>query len=351
MIHVVYRLWGGDGFYAKLLATSMLSMFENTKEKLIVHIMHNERLTPDNRNKFCYIANRYNQQIEFHNVEEISGVSLGRIEEAHPNKSGVNAYWYTFILHEVFPDLDKLIFLGADTVINLDIGELWEYDLDESCGIAAVPEILSGAPPIWFKLVIEGYVKHENHINSDVLLVNPKFFMKNFERLLEGCRFVYEQGCIYVEQDVLDYLYSEDILKLPRKFNALVIYLRNNPKNSIGKEIYHFGGAKPDLNTDDIYNRLYFEYFLKTPYANVDMFGNLDKAFMKQYDRFKMEFLHYTNLLALRERVFLIDKAYLEQIRRILVIKDDELLIDASDFPATKKFLDTTSELKGKKLI
>lgn len=52
MIHVAYRLWGDDGFYAKMLGTSMLSMFENTKEKVTVHIMHNERLTPDNRDKF-----------------------------------------------------------------------------------------------------------------------------------------------------------------------------------------------------------------------------------------------------------------------------------------------------------
>ncbi|MBQ7475933.1 MAG: hypothetical protein IJT06_00890, partial [Selenomonadaceae bacterium] len=46
MIHVAYRLWGGDGFFAKMCGVSMLSMFENTKEKITVHIMHNERLTP-----------------------------------------------------------------------------------------------------------------------------------------------------------------------------------------------------------------------------------------------------------------------------------------------------------------
>ena len=73
MIHVAYRLWGGDGFFAKMCGTSMLSIFENTKEKVTVHIMHNERLTFDNRAKFCYIANQYNQQVEFHNVEEIAG--------------------------------------------------------------------------------------------------------------------------------------------------------------------------------------------------------------------------------------------------------------------------------------
>ena len=129
MIHIAYRLWGGDGFYAKFLGTSILSMFENTKEKVTIHIMHNDRLTPDNRGKFCYIAGQYNQNVEFHNVEKISGSTLRKFEEAHPVKSGINAWWYPFILHEVCPNLDKVIFLGADTVFNLDVGELWAYDL------------------------------------------------------------------------------------------------------------------------------------------------------------------------------------------------------------------------------
>ena len=70
MIHVAYRLWGGDGFYAKMCGTSMLSMFENTQKEVTIHIMHNNRLTPDNREKLCYIAWQYNQHIEFRDVEK-----------------------------------------------------------------------------------------------------------------------------------------------------------------------------------------------------------------------------------------------------------------------------------------
>ena len=116
MIHVAYRLWGGDGFYAKMLGTSMLSIFENMKEKVTVHVMHNDRLAPDNRGKLCYIAGQYGQQIEFHNVEQIAGSTLRKFEEVHPTKSGINspsASWYLLIVHEVFPELDKIIFLGV----------------------------------------------------------------------------------------------------------------------------------------------------------------------------------------------------------------------------------------------
>lgn len=222
MIHVAYRLWGGDGFYAKMLGSSMLSMFENTKEKVTVHIMHNDRLTPDNRGKFCYIAGRYSQQVEFHNVEEIAGATLRKIEAVHPIKSGVNASWYSLIVHEVFPNLDKLIFLGADTVINLDIGELWAYDLTgrDELGLGAVPEIKS--PPQRFRLCTDNLVKHENYFNGDVFLLKPNFFRENFERILNSCKFIYENKYGFFEQDVLNYLFSEQYLKLPYRFNEIL---------------------------------------------------------------------------------------------------------------------------------
>lgn len=352
MIHVAYRLGGGDGFYAKMLGTSMLSMFENTKEKVTVHVMHNDSLTPDNRGRFCYIAGQYNQKIEFHHAEKIAAEALKRIEEVYPTDDRVKRYtkagWYSLIVHEVFPHLDKIIFLGADTIIDLDIAELWAYDLDDEYGFAAVPEITSrvkGAP----RLINVMHVREKDYLNADVLLLKPKFFQENFERILEGCKFIRKIAAPYLDQDTLNYLFSEKYLKLPRKFNAMVTYLRKNP--FIGKEIYHFAGRKPDLNTDDVYNRLYLEYFLKTPWANVDMFGNIDKYFKRFYNENKNTLLHFTNLLAERERVFFVDGNDVEAIRQIFAVRDSELLIDADDPNGGGKFLDALNESCGKKVV
>lgn len=353
MIHVAYRLWGGDGFYAKMCGTSMLSMFENTKEKVTVHIMHNERLTPDNRDKFCYIARQYNQHVEFHNVEKIAGASLRKFEAAHPRGSQVNASWYPFIVHDVFPDLDKLIIIGADTVINLDIAELWAYDLGEY-GFGAVSEYTN--KHIWpAPLCQAGYATIEEYFNADLFLMKPKFFQENFERILEACKFVHDKNFPWREQDALNYSFQGNYLHLPKKFNTLVYCLRSiDSYFKIDKCIYHYvGGAKgkPSLSTDDVYNKLYLEYFLKTPWATVDMFGNIDKAFRRQYDRIKGEFLRYTNLLYNRERLFLIDKSMMEKMRTIFAIRDDETIIDASDSVAMDKFFETLDELRDKKLI
>ena len=332
MIHVAYRLWGGDGFFAKMCGTSMLSMFENTKEKITVHVMHNERLTLDNRDKFCYIAGQYNQQIDFRNVEEIAGDILKKFEEVHPNKSGINAAWYPLIVHEVFPELDKLIFLGADTVFNLDIGELWAYDLEKGKNaFAAVQEFLNKTPAHWLKLVNANLGEYEDYFNADVMLLEPKFFRENFDDILNACKFIYDNKLPNAEQDALNYLYPKNYLKLPVKFNVMVRNMRLISEFHIDKAIYHFAVTKPSLDTNDVYNKLYFEYFLKTPWATVDMFGNihdfLDKSFRKFNNNAKNSLLHMNNLLSTRRRAFAVSKNLLKSAKQIFEIKDDELVI------------------------
>ena len=367
MIHVAYRLWGGEGFYAKMCGTSMLSMFENTREKVTVHIMHNDRLTPDNRGKLCYIAGQYNQQVEFHNVEEIAGNTLRKIEEAHPIKSGINAAWYPLIVHEIFPDLDKIIFLGADTIFNLDVAELWAYDLNSECGIAAIPEILNGVPKDFFRIIVDGYVNHEDYFNVDVMILKPAFFKENFNVILNGLKFINDKRVssnyrhyLANEQDTLSYLFSKNYLKLPRRFNFIMRWKRlfDSPESHrIENAVYHFADPndKPSFNTVDVYNRLYLEYFLKTPWANVEMFGNIHRAtenlFRKNLVNFKKKMLSLTNLLPHCERAFFADKKDFELIKHVFETKENELIIDSSAPDAVNNLLRALNDYRGKKIF
>ena len=152
-------------------------------------------------------------------------------------------------------------------------------------------------------------------------------------------------------------MYSKQYLHLPKKFNTLVKYLRQNSYNTLEKAIYHFADSnyKPDLNTDDVYNRLFLEYFLKTPYANVDMFGNIDKVckkiFKRTYKAFKENIFKCKELLAGENRAFFFDKNKLDTMRKTLDIKDDELIIDTSDPKASGNLLTAMKEHRGKKVF
>ena len=184
------------------------------------------------------------------------------------------------------------------------------------------------------------------------------FFSDNFELILEGCKFAYENGYRLWEQDILNYLFSKKYQKLPNKFNLVMNWERKYGERpfKLEKAMYHFAGgdgAKPSFDTDDIYNKLYFEYFLKTPWATADMFGNLhkaaDKEFRSAYNESRNILLHFTNLLTERKRAFFIDKNYLEFAKNVFKIKDDERVLTMQEGVA--KFLEEITATKGEKIF
>ena len=369
MIHVAYRLWGGDGFYATLCGTSMLSMFENTKEEVTVHIMHNDRLTHLNRGRFHYIAEQYNQHIEFHNVEKIAGETLRKFEAIYPIESGVNASWYPLITHEVFPDLDKLIFLGADTLFNMDVKEMWDFELNEDFPFGAVSEYSQREFRFGINnLCKDGYVRHNDYFNSDFLIFNPKIFLRYAENLLDITKFLSRnitRYCLF-ENDVLTFFASKYFTRLPTKFNICLVFINNkmlsdqyilSDQNTLVEAMYHFEGKdfKPGLDSDNIFNHLFLEYFMKTPWATPEMFGSMDKEIKKIFNKnqsiYKTGLLHFTNLLAYRERAFFVEKIHMNEMKEIFYIRKDELVIEASDTESLNLLLKSLIESRPKKIF
>ena len=202
-------------------------------------------------------------------------------------------------------------------------------------------------------LCINGIVEHKNWFNVDVMLIKPDFIRDNFENILTACKFVYDNKYPYWENDALNYLFSEKYLKLPYRFNSIVADIRRtDPKPyHIEEAIYHFAGAKPDLNTDDVFNRLYWEYFLKTPYANARMFGTVHKFCEKLYDNSKFDLLRFTNLIATHERAFLVEANAIEGTKKIFEVKDNEKIFNASNPEDMEKFYADIEESRGKKIF
>ena len=193
-------------------------------------------------------------------------------------------------------------------------------------------------------------VAYEDYFIDDVMILSPQFFGENFEKILDACKFIRDNKFPYAEQDALNYLFSKTYLKLPLKFDTIV---RNQrlffSKQRIEKAVYHFAGVKPDLNTDDIYNQLYLDYFMKTPWASTEMFGNIDKAVKKLYNEFQDNMLHFVNLFTERKRAFFVDQSYIEPLKNIFRIKDDEQIITLQE--GTKRFLEAMNSANGEKLF
>ena len=180
MIHVCYALRDESGHYSKYPATSMLSMFENTHEKITVHLLHDSTLTDELRKKFLGLVYKYDQEIKFYNVETFAPDLIEQAKNLYWNKfiPGRVAVMYRLMIPNILPsDITKVIYLDADTIVNLDINEMWQIDLGNHA-IGTVTEHSSGLnnerqARSWWQPYADGTIKDwKNYFNSGVLILN-----------------------------------------------------------------------------------------------------------------------------------------------------------------------------------
>lgn len=96
----------------------MLSLFENTASEVTVHILHDNTLPAENREKFIYIAGRYGQHVKFYNVDALFANEIDRFVNLIPALktaySSIATMYRFFIPQLLSPDADKCIYLDSD---------------------------------------------------------------------------------------------------------------------------------------------------------------------------------------------------------------------------------------------
>ena len=119
-IHICYTLRDFNGKYSKFIGTSICSILENTKSNIVIHIIHDDTLTEENKSKFMSLVNTYKQNIHFYSIvlpDELHGVSREKFDEmifqnlSQENKININA--------------EKFIVMKNPEIINEDILSIW----------------------------------------------------------------------------------------------------------------------------------------------------------------------------------------------------------------------------------
>ena len=362
MIHVCFGLYDKQGTYSKFTGTTMLSIFENPPppRSTTVHILHDNTLTTDNREKFIYLAGQYNQLVKFYNVEELCADKLEKIKEAFPKIAAVRhtiGMFYRFLIPSVLPaDVDKCIYLDSDIIVNLDLKELWQVDLGDK-PLAAAPEavILNVYQPIVIKtkfLIINGFVDSKDYFNSGVLLMNLEHFREAYDIIREGIEFCGRHPqCDTLDQDILNYLFAKKYLKLPGKFDVFVDIERRHGHTSIGKVIYHYASLACTLEMRDPFNRLWMKYFSKTPWFNTETVEHLYERFNQIHVGLKNSMIQISAAMSGKTRAFFTAPANVDALKKIFLVRDDEEIILAENQSSLQKLIDAMNASRGKKVF
>ena len=353
MIHVAY---GINDLYSKFAATSMLSLFDNTNADVTVHILHDDTLTVGNREKFVYIAGRYNQQVKFYNIEKICATE---IEELKKKLSAVTlerfsiASTFRLLLSKIIsPAVEKIIYLDADTIVNLDIRELWRVELGDK-PFAAALDCENDAQRSANLLCRQGIVKVTDYFNSGIMLINLVQMRNEVNTIWGGVEFITKNpNYFFLDQDILNYCFSTRYLELPDKFNCRVAFERRHGR-AIGKNLYHYIASYESLGLDinDIYHRLYWEYFSKTPYFNSETLLKLFLGVRKMYVERQNLLIKISAIMSGKTRTFFTDIKNIDFIKNVFAVQDSEEILTLTSNESVQNLINLMAAQRGKKVF
>ena len=378
MIHVCFGLHDKDGRYSKFTGTAILSMFENHSPppSVTVHLLHDNTLTQDNRDKFSYIAGRYGQIIKFYNVEEICKNEIVRLNELFKNypkyeRFTIGAIYKVLIPKSLSDDIEKVIYLDSDLVVNLDIGELWEIDLEDK-PLAAVAEnaflkdgnhdefeesLFNEGIRTVFPLCKDGYVNPEDYFNNGIMILNLKQFRENeHENLSAGIEFLAKNFKYQsFDQEIFNYCFSKNYLKLPKNYNVSVMENRAMGRMQVENRILHYIHESLNADMKDIFNDIWFSYFTQTPWFTKDTLVHLNESFRKilkqNQSSSNLFVIKMMALVAGKIRVFFMSPQIVDAVKKVFMLRDDEEIIPLENQESFQRLANSMKNSLGKKIF
>ena len=350
MVHVCYAMTDKTGTYSKYIGASICSLFEHTDAWVTIHLFHDDTLTEKNRERFIELTRTYGQQLFFYNVAEECKDILAEAREIF--KKAVDTDYYTpaalyrLLAPLLLPeDVRRLIYLDADTIVNMDIRKLWEVFMDGH-PLAAVSErnLMDHYQKKIDKSIDEtaylfknSWTDSDTCFNSGVLVMDLEHMRGIDNTLLPGLRFLmqHEDECRFFDQEILNYFFSRDYLQLPWNYNILQHWDRQWGSAEALEGIYHYMGKTLRMNSAEPRDRIFYEAFVKTPWCDADF---VCKSHVIVRDILHNEFYKYLALTrkaaaawSKRRRVFVGAKADEERLKEMFVLSSDEPYVVLDD--------------------
>jgi len=252
-----------NNLHSKLALVSMTSIMENTNANIEFIILYSD-LSEETLQNLSSIEKYKNCKITFNKIDK------SRFE-GYENVSWVTVEgWYRILLPELFPQYDKLVYLDCDTLVNGDISEF--YNKDISNVLVGVVKDVWGID----QAAKRTNLKDKAYFNSGVLLINSKKW-RDSQIYTEIDKYVHHNDYKYGDQDVLNYVISDDKLMLSPRYNYLEGWWGNYKNDYEGEEakeyeeaktnplIIHFTGYKPDtIDSHHSMKELWWKYAMKT---------------------------------------------------------------------------------------
>jgi lipopolysaccharide biosynthesis glycosyltransferase len=211
---VLHVACAAEGDYVPHSAAMLHSVLAHRGDRGVrVHYLHSPRLPAEARRRLSAMVDESGGSIE---LLEVPDRDVAGFPAEHRY---TGAMWYRLFLPELLPDVDRVLYLDADTLAVDDLGPLWDTDLSGHW-VAAVTNVFepwsAGRPA---ELGLAG---PEAYFNSGVLLLNLAEIRRDGrdEDLLAFAR-DRAHGLLWPDQDTLNLVLGERRLELHPRWNCM----------------------------------------------------------------------------------------------------------------------------------
>ena len=208
-----------DDNFVKYTMVSLQSMMDHASKEAQyeIHVLHTN--ISEEMQKKMHAMENANFSVQFDHVTEY----LHSIQEKLPLRDyySKTTYFRLFIA-EMFPEIDKAIYIDSDTIVLGDIAQLYAYDLGDAY-VGACREQVMIQEDVYGTYVEKVLgVERDNYFNAGMLVINCEQFRKNhvleqFMELLPMYNFVVTQ-----DEDYLNLICHNKVCWLPQKWNVEV---------------------------------------------------------------------------------------------------------------------------------
>ncbi len=228
--------------YARITATSVVSLFENNKDAVEINIyMIEHGFTEETKQKFRALADKYKRNMYFIPLPDFNGdhYNLGLVSI---KKNWMFDSYSRLFLDRLLPEeTERVIYLDGDILVLGSLKKIWELDLKGKC-CAACMDCIS-AP--YYELF--GLEKNNRYCNSGLILMDLKEWrdqhigdqVKEYVRSRNGYVF-------FMEQTVFNYVLQGKIKYLPAQYNisSLIQMFSFEELIKLRKPIYFYSEDK-----------------------------------------------------------------------------------------------------------
>lgn len=241
-----------DANYAHFLAMTIASICTNASQQDILHFyIIDGGIKKTDKEKINNLKLIKEFTIEYKSIDDCKDINQCPIPK---NSHFTKAAYARFFIADLFPSVDKIIYLDVDIIVLGSLSGLMSTDMQGHI-IAACPSYATGIQSL-YRIGCYGH----SYFNSGVLLIDANTWReKRICRQLLDLALALKDKILYVDQDVFNVFFNKNYKKLTHKYNCPPsLYLSYHP------DILHFMGSDKFILPE---SHLMFIYLDKAGYT------------------------------------------------------------------------------------